>query len=775
MLRPLPFPHADRLVVLAHVGVDLDRTSMGMPPAGFHTPTIDDLSKFPAVFAGAATYASGGLNLADPVRPQRVQVGVVTASFFPTIGIQPIVGRAFSREEGRPGGRRVVVLSHALWQGHFGGRPMLDSTVVLSGRTYTVVGVMPRGFNFPGESDLWIPLTDPMTGETFAPFRGYIPAVTVARLAGRATVSAAQSRIHDLWNQALTTVPASDSELRAGLRGEEADGVQAGFAHPFQTLLVSDGRRALLVLLGATILLLLIACANVTNLLLSQAAVRRREVAVRAVLGATRGRIVRQMVTESIILAMGGTAVGVLGAPLLLRLVTSMMPKSLAGVAAPGIDARVLAFAAVLALATGVGFGVWPALGATRGDYGGVMKGGGDRGATAATGWGRRTLIGAELALATVLLVGAGLMLHSLQQLVTVNTGLQPEHTATLELAFGSDVRAPAARLGRIQAMVSRLEKAPGIQAAGIVNRLPLAHEGGIGLWVGRGGQTPGPTNPGVVASAMQASGGYFRAMGIQLVEGRTFTSADDSGAPPVAIIDRALADTTWPGQDPIGRKFTWAMEGRELTVVGVVTPIRTADVSEPPGFLVYQPVGQSPPTSFYLVARGTLTPAAMLARVRDAVRAVDPSQAVYRVRMMDDVISSSIAPQRTNTFLISLFGALALVLTALGVYAVVAYSVAQRRRELGIRAALGATGRDLVGLVSREMVWVTAGGLLVGLAGAWAASRVMASLVYGVTTHDPATFVIAPLALLVPAAIATLLPARRAARTNPVDVIREE
>jgi putative ABC transport system permease protein len=777
MLRPLPFPHADQLVLTNSIDVPADRSMMmGLPARTFRTPDIGDLAASTDVFSHVAACAAGGLNLADPVRPLRVQVGVVTSDFFATMGVEPVIGRAFSAAEGKPHGPAVTVLSDALWRTHFGGRPMLDSVVTLSGRQYTVVGIMPRGFNYPDESQLWIPYSNPMTFDTFAAFREYIPSVTIARLADHATSAAADARVLDLWKQAESSVSPGDTAVRSNFDRIIRDGIQNGFAVPFRRYLVSDARRALLVLLGATALLLLIACANVTNLLLSQAAMRRREIAVRAVLGATRSRVMRQMLTESVLLAVAGTALGIVAARPLLGAVNAVMPKAMVGIAPPGVDWRVLAFAAGLALATGIGFGMWPAVGAARADLSEAIKGASGRGATSGgAGRGRRLVVGAELALAVMLLVGTGLMLRSLRHLVTLNTGLEPEHTATLEMSFGADVRSQARRMAEIDAIVARLEAAPGIQAAGVVNRIPLAHEGGIGLWIGREGLPPQEGKPAVVAGIHQASGGYFRAMGIPLLEGRTFSAADDSGAPRVAIVDRALADTTWPGEDPVGRKFVFGAGGADpITVIGVVAQVR-GSLTDDPGYQVYQPVHQMVPGTFIVVARGTLPPRAMLARLRDAVHAVDGTQAVYRVRMMTDVVTTSIAPQRTNALLISLFGALALVLTALGVYAVVAYSVAMRRRELGIRAALGAGAGDLVRLVSREMVWITLGGLAVGLGVAWAASRVMASLLYGVTTHDPMTFLLAPLALVVPAVLATLIPARRAARTNPVDVMREE
>ncbi|MGH7670348.1 MAG: FtsX-like permease family protein, partial [Gemmatimonadaceae bacterium] len=489
----------------------------------------------------------------------------------------------------------------------------------------------------------------------------------------------------------------------------------------------------------------------------------------------------RQLLTESVLLAVGGTVLGVALAPLLLRLLGALMPPRLAGLAPAQLDWRVLGFAALLAVGTGIAIGLWPAAGSSRANLGETVNGGSGHGTTAAgAGLTRRLLVGAELALTLMLLIGSALMLRSFAKLMSVDSGLNPAHVATLEMSFGIDAKMWPARLARVQEMLDRLSAVPGIEAVGAVNDLPLGKEGGISLRVttqeAPSAATSSPTF--YFARYLIASGGYFKAMGIALVKGRTFTPADDSLAP-VAVIDRAMADTVWPHQSPIGRRFSPGMvangQATDYTVIGVVDNVRVSGLDQPPGLQMYFSMGQQMPMDLTVVARGTLPPAALMARLRDVVRAVDPSQAVHRVRMMDDVVNTSVAPRRANTLLIALFGVLALVLAALGVYAVVSYSVAQRRREFGIRAALGATGRNLTSLAAREVLWVLVLGIGVGLAGAWAASRVLASLLFGVTTHDLATFVLAPLALIIPAAIATLIPARRAARTNPMDVVREE
>ena len=578
-----------------------------------------------------------------------------------------------------------------------------------------------------------------------------------------------------LWEQRLGA--AGDARQRHDA-DETLDDVRTkGVAPSLQRALVGDRRSAFLVLMGATALLLLIACANVTNLLLSHAASRRVEFALRGVLGASRGRLLRQVLAESIVLALAGAALGVMLAPAALGLLRTLTPSDLAGVSPVRLDLRVLTFAAALAIATGVAFGIWPAAGMARRDGAASLRSGGSRGATrAGASRARRLLVGTELALATMLLIGAGLLLRSFERVLHVDAGLAPDHVGTLALSFTrrSGVSGTLDRRRRIDAILGYLDRVPAISAAGVVNDLPLGVRGGIGLQL----EVPGAPelNPGEVPYAryLMASGGYFGALGVPLLRGRTFTPADDSTAPPVAIVSAAMARRFWPGANPVGRVFRMG-SSKDITVVGVVADVHEMGLEREPGLQVYFPIHQQTPANIAVVARSALSRAALLGVLRNAVRAADPGQAIYDVRMMDDVVGASVAPRRTNTVLISLFAALAVVLAALGVYAVVAYSVTQRTRELGIRAALGAVGSDLLSLLAREMLWVALGGILAGLSGAWALSRLLSTMVYGVDVHDAATFVAVPLVLVIPAMLATLIPARRALRVNPVDVMRAE
>ncbi|HSD33561.1 MAG TPA: ADOP family duplicated permease [Gemmatimonadales bacterium] len=779
LFRPLPFASPDRLVVLRHVNVPFRaedfRPSGGdgadEAPRPVRFVEITDVAELSGVFSHVAAYAVGGLNLDDPDRPLRVRAGVVSADFFGTLGVPPALGRTWLPDDGTPDAAPVVILSDGLWRRQFGGGAVLGRDLRLNGRAYRIVGVMPRGFGFPEGSDLWIPLSVPIIPATFEPFRGWLPSTVVARIAAGVSRETAAARLMTLWQRraADARVPGKRSNLEVTV--DELR--RLGALTPLQQTLTGDQRRALLILLGATGLLLLLACANVTNLLLAHAATRRREIAVRAVLGATRGRVTRQLLTESVVLAGLGGVCGLGVARLVLELVRLLLPPALVTVSPPHLDLRVLAFATAVALLTGLGFGAWPAIGAGRTDVGETIKTGGGWGTTARGARRvRRALVSLELGVALTLLVGAALMLHSLQRVLAAGAGLDPHSVATLQLGYAGSIPT-AARMQRIEDVLQRLTAVPGIEAAGVVNDLPLEGQAGIALLI----QAPGrPALPGaepLFARYLIASGGYFRALGIPLLRGRVFDAADDSSAK-VVIVNDSLARLLWAGVDPIGRPLHSVWES-PYTVIGVVGDVKDASLERPPPPQMYFPVRAMTPQTLSIVVRGTLPADALLRRLREAVRQVDPAQAVYNVRMMSDVLGTSLRPRRTNTLLIVLFGALALVLAALGVYAVVRHGMAQRTRELGIRSALGATGGDLVALVAREMLGATVAGLAAGLLGAWALARVLASQLYEVKIGDGASFALAAAVLLAAAALATLLPARRALRLDPIDVIRTE
>lgn len=771
MLRPLPFLRPQELTVLNRINIPFNPGNGRQDDERNFDITVPLSMR--ETFTHVAAYASGGLNLADPERPRRVRVGVVSADFFATLGVAAARGRTIAQPDGLPEAPRVVVLSWQTWQRDFGARDVIGTTIPLNTSRYEVIGVMPDGFSFPSESDLWIPMSIPTTTATYEPFRGYLPSTVVARRTAGVSADVAELRMRAAWQRVVSNiprVPGQEHSLVRTLRDVLAEGATT----PLRAELVGDRRTALLVLFATTALLLLIACGNVTNLLLSYTASRSREIAVRTVLGATRGRVLRQLLAESVMLSVIGAAAGVAVAPIVLRVLRTLMPPEMSGVTPVHLDLRVLGFATLLALVTGVLFGLWPAFGATRGSPSVAIKSGGGHGASA--GGARRVqrlLVAGEIALAGVLLVGAGLMLRSFERLVTTDTGMAPEQVATLELSFARGQRFPV-RVQRLDAMLTELRRLPGVRAAGAVNDLPL-RGGAAGINVSVTVDGAPPAAQGEFPRYLVASDGYFEALGIALRSGRTFSSGDGTASDDVAVINEAMASLYWPGRDPVGRTFLFGGSEPPIRVVGVVADVREHGLERAPGPQLYLLARKNLGTNVALVVRGSGDARVLLSGLPRAVRAVDPSQAIYHVRMMDEVIGSSMAARKANTLLITLFGILALLIAALGVYAVTANAVAQRAREFGIRAALGATRRDLLRHVGSEMVVVMAAGVGVGAAIAWAASRVMAGMVYGVTVHDTGAFLIAPAALIVAAAAATLIPARRAMRAEPVDVIRED
>ena len=771
MLRALPFREPERLVTLANVELPF-APGPGKPAQVRAALDLLDVDAMPESFSSVAAYAPERLNLRDDERPLRLRAGLVTDGFFRTFGIAPAAGRTFVKAESDPGRGTSVILSDALWRRQYGARDMLGKTILLDDQPYQVVGVMPPGFSFPEESDLWIPMSVPITPAMLGPFGGYIDWLVVARLAPGLEIAAANSRLLDRWALTLDA-PGGPMERREDREQWLANLRSDGAVRPFQAYLAGTRARGLLVLLGATGLLLLIACANVTNLLLSDAATRAREMALRTALGASRGRVFRQVLTESVILALGGIAAGLLLAPIVLRVLQALMPTELAGLAAPRIDWRVLAFASTLGLVTGIGFGLWPARTASRTDPGETLKGSGNPQATGRrSARGRRVLIAVEVALSLMLLVGSGLLLRSFAHLMSVDRGMNTANVAALELSFASTTPG-AVRIARIEAMLERLRRSRGVESAAAVNDLPLSDAASTYQVLDRVDGRPLPPRSG--ARHLLVSPSYFATLGISLLRGRDFTPRDDSLAAPTVIINEAFARRWFPNIDPLGHQIS-VMGGQvTYTVVGVVGDVRELGLDMAADPQLYHPMYRRRPTTFALAARGSAEPTVLLAALQNAVRAVDASQALGRARMMDQVVRDSVAPRRTNALLITLFAALALVLAALGVYSVVAHGVAQRGREFGIRTALGATAGDLLFMVSREIFVVVAIGIGIGLAGAWAGAQVVDAMVYGVTVHDPASFTIGPVALGTIAMAAAVVPLRRVFRVNPAEVLRSE
>lgn len=761
-LRPLPFPSADRLVSLSGVNLPF-LMAQGRPQT---QAQLVDYQRDSTAFASVSAYATGGLNLTGGAEPARVSITYATDGFFATLGRGPELGRLPGAGDFVSGGPKVVVLSHALWQQQFAGdRRVLGRAVELNGNRYLVIGVMPSDFAFPSATALWIPLPLPLTFDVFDAFRNYIPSYFIARLAPGVTI--AQATQHSLAIQRHFH-PAKNTVWSA-VAGPSAPPLVV----PLQQSLVGERRTGLLILAASAGLLLLIACANVTNLLLTRASIRRREIAVRGVLGATRLRIIRQLTVESLMLAMIGAAVAVIVAVAALHILAAALPLNLRAIAPPAIDGRVLAFTLAIAVVTSVVVGVWPALSASTGDLGEAMKtagagGGGSRRRTMAL---RSVLAITEVSLALMLLIAAGLMLESLRGLMRTDAGLRVEHVVSARLVFGgSRYRSLSARAGFFDAVVSRLRATPGVNAAAGVSRLPMDGGTGISLRVGPA-DAPDDTTRQAAGAYLMATPGYFATMGIPL-RGQDLPSIADSTRP-VAVINRTLAKQLWPDGDALGRQL--AIGPLRRTVIGIVGDVRMSELDRVADGQMYLPMAAEPQGYGALVVRGAADERLLIGALTAAVKAIDPRQPLYELSSMSDVVSATVAPRRTNTILLTVFGALAVLLSAVGVYAVLSYGVAQRTREIGIRVALGAQRREVLDLVMRQGTSFAVIGIAVGLAGAWALSKYVGSLLYLVSPHDPRVFAGSAIVLALIALGATLLPALRATRVDPIDALRQE
>jgi putative ABC transport system permease protein len=758
-LRPLPFSEPERLVSMsAELPYEFGGRPAGIPKGH---PDLLDYRADTGAFSSIAAYATGGLNLAGGSEPIRATVTYVTDQFFETLGRRAMIGRTPVAEEYVKGGPKVIVLSHAIWQRLFGGDSrLIGKEVTLNERRYKVVGVMPPDFRFPSASDSWITMPLPIGDDVFEAFRNYVPSNGVARLAPGATTSQAAQHLDAIRRRYKPVL------------GPDAPAVSS-LVRPLQVTLVGDRGPALLVLMGSAALLLLIACANVTNLLLARASTRQREMAVRAALGATRGRIMRQLVVEQLLLTFAGGVVAAVIASLSLSALSSVLPPAMSDVAPPTLDGRVLAFTAAVALATSLIVGLAPAFGATRVDLGEAMKvNAATAGNSKRRGRARAALVVAEVSLALMLVVGAGLMIESLRVLLATDSGIVTENVATARLVLPRvRYETPAAKAAFYDAVLERLRAMPGVQSASAVNTLPLEPGGVIGLRVAA---SDGPQDDAHSVSALMlmASPGYFRTLGIPILAGTDLPARADTTRD-VAVINRTMAEKLWPGQNPIGRDFGWA--GMRTTVIGVVGDVRTRSLERAATPQMYSPLSRGPQYYGALLVRGTVETSTLLANLRDAVRAVDPQQPLYEMRGMDDVVQKSIAPRRTNTVLLATFGGLALVLAAIGVYAVLSYGVAQRTREIGVRMALGARRNDVLRLVALEGLVLAAVGIAIGLAAAFGLARALGSMLYQVNPHDIRIFALAPVVLGVVALAATLAPAFRATRVDPMTALRSE
>jgi len=766
LLRPLPFEDPDRLVSINHSYPKSGVTAFVSPPAFIDYRGQSDL------FENSAVSTSWNSNLTGVGEPERVQGRLVSADFFPTLGFIATLGRVFLEEEDRPGKNHVVVLSHGMWQRRFGSDPaILDQQLTLNGENYTVVGVMPAEFEFNSGDELWAPFG--FTPELLSPNqRGNEFLWMIARLKSGVTLAQAKSGMEAVANQIREQYPNNyPAESQWGIT-----------LKPLQEDFIGDIRPLLTMLIFAVGFVLLIACANVASLLLARATVRRKEIAIRTAMGASRLRILRQLLTESVLLSLLGGALGLAlsawGVKLLVAL-NDKIPRS----REIGIDFRVLGFTLGISLLTGIIFGLVPALQISKAGVAETLK---EAGRSSPMTFGRRgsrsLLVIAEVAFAIVPLIGAGLMVKSFARVLEVNPGFQKQNLLTLRLALpvSSYRELPKVR-AFYQQILQKIESVPRVVSVGGVTGLPMVMGSPRGPFI----IEDRPINPGEaspITDRKVTTTNYLKTMGIPLMRGRYFTDQDNAEAPGVVIIDDAFARHYWPDEDPIGKRI--AFEGgpnnpRWREIVGVVGYVRNYGLDVESKEVLYYPHLQSTAREMGLVVRTEGDPTGMATAVRNAIQSVDAQQPIFRVSTMEKVIADSTTERRFTTLLLAVFAIVALLLTAVGLYGVMSYSIAQRTKEIGIRMAMGAQRGNVLRMVIGQGMTLALVGIILGLALSLVLAlflgHYMKDLLFGVSAIDPTMFVIIPVVLGVAAMLASYIPARRATKVDPVVALRYE
>jgi predicted permease len=761
LLRPLPYKNPERVVMVFE-----DNSKLGYPrdtPAPANYIDWRDQNK---VFGAMAAMAEVSLNLTGEGEPERLDGHRVSATLFPVLGVDPQLGRWFSAEEDQPGQNRVVILSHALWQRRFAGDPgVVGKTITLNGAGFQVVGVMPASFQFPSHEDqFWMPIA---FTQQQAARRGSHYLDVVARLKDGVTLEQARAEMTTIAGRLQQQYPQSNTDVGATVV-------------PLQEQLVGNIKPALLVLLGAVGFVLLVACANVANLLLARAAARQKEIATRIALGASRARLIRQFLTESVLLASLGGMVGLLLSVWGVRVLKAFIPDTISQAKEISIDVKVLVFTLLVSLLTGLFFGLAPALQATKFNLNETLKDGGrDSAASSRGNRVRAALVVAEVAISLVLLVGAGLLINSFMRLRSVDPGFRPENLLTMSVVL-TPLKYPdmAHRSAFYTEMLRRVEAVPGVRSATVASQIPLTQQGDSSglLFEGRPDPPAGQMN---LAAIRVVAPLYFQTMNIRLLRGRAFTDQDRADSPNVGVISETMAHRYWPGEDPLNKRFSFGKPESDadmVTVVGIVNDVRQFGLDKdvkPQVYMSYQQMDGFLPR--YLIVSTSVEPRSVASSVRGAVWEVDRDQPVSDISMMEDVLSESLARQRFSTILLGVFGAVALMLAAVGIYGVMSYSVAQRTREIGIRMALGARPQDVLKLAVGQGLKLVLIGVAIGAVAALALTRVMASLLYGVSPTDPVTFVTISLVLVGVALLASFVPARRATKVDPLIALRAE
>ena len=756
LLRPLPYPDADRIVYF-----EGQNSPEGITDSNISVPDFQDWTTQSQAFSHTAFFWTGGAALAEQGgEPERVPRVGVTVRFFEVLGVQPMLGRSFLAEDDQPNTATVAILSEGLWKRRFGSdRNIVGRSITINTRPVTVVGVMPRGFEFPENTQIWTPSAinpaeEPRDNRAYS---------AIGRLKAGVELEQAQSQISAINAHSARAFP------------ETNKGWDAHLARLHERL-VRSVRPSLLLLLGAVGCVLLIACANVANLLLARASARQKEIAIRTAMGASRGRVLRQMLTESVLLSTIGGAVGLLLSFWLIELLVSISPPNSPRFGEAGLDLRVLAFTLAISAFTGLIFGLAPALHASKLDVSGSLKEGGRTGEGHRRTSARSLLLIGEVAMSLILLVGAGLLVKSFLRLQEVKPGFNPERVLIASLSLpGAKYKEEQQRIDFYRQLTERLKALPGVEAAGAGVNLPLgASDYGIGrAFVPEG--RPLIADEAVNASWSTITPAYFEALQVPLLAGRAFDERDDRNGPKVVIVNRAVARKHFGSETAaIGRQLTiWRDEKFSREIVGVVGETKPGALEEESGAQIYTPHAQDGSWGFMtLVIRTVADPAAMTTTLRREVLALDKDLPIFNVKTMEDVVAASIGSRRASMLLFSVFAGAALLLAAVGIYGVMAYSVTQRTQEIGIRMALGAQKGDVLRMVISQGMTLALIGVGVGLAGAFGLTRVLANLLFGVNATDPITFAGISLLLAVVALLACYLPARRAAKLDPMNAL---
>lgn len=761
LLRPLSFEEPGRLVRVLH---EVPENGFAVTRGAFSPPDFEDLQRDTGVFESLAAWyfipGQSETSLLGGGQPEEIDTAFVSGDFFSLLGVTPELGRLPGADENVPGADRVAVLSHGVWQRRFAADAgIVGQSVTLDGEAFTVLGVAPPGFDFPSrEAEMWVPLS--LIGEDDIPRRRDLRWMEViGRLAPGVTPGAADAATDTVMRRLAEEYPDTN------------EGWDGTTVRTLKAALVGDVRPALLVLLGAVALVLLIACANLANLLLARGSARGRELAIRAALGAARGRVIRQLLTESLVLALLGGALGLAlawyGLDILVALSAGTIPRP----DEIGLDLRVAGFGLAASLATGVLFGLVPSLAASKAD---LRESLGEGGRAATAGRRRRdmrgALVAAQIALAVVLLAGAGLLIRSFWNLTHVDPGFTGENVLTVSISTPSEIILDDERQSAYRReILGRLESLPGVLAVGGSKTVPLHGGGEPYSFVLPGRAEPIAPESGVLI----VTPGYFRALGIPLLQGRDFSDADEARGAPVLIVNQAFARTYLPGRNPVGEALR--LGDIELPIVGLVGDVRTDGIARPAAPAVYAPAFLMQRSSMKLFIRSASDPLQLAAAVRETIRDINPSQPVSDVATMGEVVSQTVARPRFFTLLLGGFAGLAMVLAALGVYGVVAYSVSRRSHEIGVRRALGARAGDVLRMVVAQGLTPALAGVGLGLVAALLLARVLASQLYGVGAGDPATYAGVCALLVLVALLAGWLPARRATRVPPMSALRSD